>query len=130
MKVTQFTKPMLDRFNNSVLKELEEFAAARGLKISVAGCTYSRVGDENTVKIKFTTSSDTVSAQRATKEDEKWFELFGLPKDSVGRHFTDRGYAFTITGIAPNRRRYPIQVTRADGHKFKYSAESIKNLLP
>lgn len=56
----------------------------------------------------------------------------GLPADAYGKTFTSKGSEFRITGIAPNRPKYPVSAKRLpDGKKFKFDVASVTaGLLP
>jgi hypothetical protein len=53
-------------------------------------------------------------------------EMFGLKPDDFGRVFVTGGETFRITGINPNRPRYPISAERIpDRRGFKFAAENV-----
>jgi hypothetical protein len=54
---------------------------------------------------------------------------FGLVGDELGRQFMDGSYAFTITGLSPNKRTRPVQATRSDGRIYNYPVYIVKARL-
>ena len=53
-------------------------------------------------------------------------ETYGLSPDDLGRTFTVRGETFRITGLSPNRPKYPIDVERLpDRRGFKFPADIV-----
>jgi hypothetical protein len=55
---------------------------------------------------------------------------YGLAPSGFGREFEASGERFRITGIDPNRPKYPISVERIpDRRGFKFTAENVAMLL-
>jgi hypothetical protein len=55
---------------------------------------------------------------------------FGLPVDAFGKTFKAGRMEYRITGIAPNRRQYPVTALRVrDGREFKFTADMVKTAL-
>jgi uncharacterized protein YaiI (UPF0178 family) len=49
--------------------------------------------------------------------------------DMIGQKYTSRGRTFTITGYKASRPKYPVQVERDDGSKFKAGLAHVLMLL-
>ncbi len=53
-------------------------------------------------------------------------ETYGLSPDDLGRTFTVRGETFRITGLSPNRPKYPIDVERLpDRRPYKFPVDIV-----
>ena len=53
-------------------------------------------------------------------------ESYGLAPSDLGREFTVRGEPFRVTGLHPNRPKYPIDVERLpDRCGFKFPADLV-----
>jgi len=53
-------------------------------------------------------------------------ESYGLSPGDLGRTFTMRGETFRITGLNPNRPKYPIDVERLpDRRTYKFPADIV-----
>ena len=53
-------------------------------------------------------------------------DMCGLRADHFGAEFVSNGECFRITGLNPNRPRYPISAERIfDGRSFKFTAENV-----
>ena len=53
-------------------------------------------------------------------------ESYGLAPSDLGRAFTARGETFRITGLNPNRPRYPVDAERLpDRRGFKFAADTV-----
>ena len=51
--------------------------------------------------------------------------LYGLEPDDLGMEFSSRGEAFTLIGLRPRSRKYPMVGRRSDGKVFKFSEEAM-----
>jgi len=53
-------------------------------------------------------------------------DMYGLRPEHFGAEFVSNGECFRITGLNPNRPRYPISAERIfDGRNFKFTAENV-----
>ena len=60
-------------------------------------------------------------------EWERYADLYGLPKDGVGRPFRYGNREYRITGLDGGRPRFPISADRLpDGKAFKFPVEAAK----
>ena len=51
---------------------------------------------------------------------------FGLQPSDYGRTFSSNGEVFRITGLNPNRPKYPIRAERvSDGRGFKFTVDTV-----
>ena len=56
----------------------------------------------------------------------QYADVFGLKPDDLGRTFLDRGRRFTIVGLLPRSRSYPILAQNDRGTRYKFSVETVK----
>jgi hypothetical protein len=53
-------------------------------------------------------------------------ESYGLAPTDLGREFTAQGETFRITGLNPNRPKYPVDAERLpDRRGFKFAADTV-----
>jgi hypothetical protein len=76
-------------------------------------------------------SSEAAAREAETQRDLAPFMAarFGLPQDVVGKTFFHKGCRFTVTGLKPERPKYPISCKRSDGRSFKFPVLIVKNQL-
>lgn len=55
--------------------------------------------------------------------------LYGLPKEVRGWQFTSRGTRYTITGLAPKAKRYPVLAQAGNGITYKFPSQTVKECL-
>lgn len=68
-------------------------------------------------------------ASPAVADYARYAAGYGLPEDGVGRTFTERGRQYTILGLEPRARTFPIVVRRDDGSEFRLTAAVVKKAL-
>lgn len=55
---------------------------------------------------------------------------YSLTPSDFGAEFVSRGHTYTISGVNPRRRKYPITAIRAsDGKGYKFAAETVRSAL-
>ena len=68
----------------------------------------------------------------ASEEEVNYKErhsYYGLPEDGLGKTFDHMGKTFTVTGLKPSRRKYPVSAKGADGKGYKFPADLVKRLI-
>lgn len=119
-KINTFTKPTLRSLRIEMDAALKAVMDKHGISHKIGNMSFN--GGE------FTTSL-TVSAGSQDEVIKNTFDLYcsdyGLKPSDLNREFTSNGKTFTITGIKPNRRKYPISGVGAQGGKYKFSAEQV-----
>jgi len=105
--------------NEALAAALEEL----GVKASIGNMTYT--GD--TVSFKTTVSVDGYNADETEFKKGCW--KYDLKPADYGRKFENNGEVFTICGLKPRSRKYPIIGRRADGKKFKFPARVVAKQL-
>jgi hypothetical protein len=128
MKITRFNndnlKPIRERLEIAVAMIAEE----TGLDIKVGSCRFNR--HTATYKLEINTVDQDGNA---FDEDAANFKVFaedvGLREEDLGKTFINNRKLYTVTGLKPRNRKYPILATRADGKRFKFPASLVKRLL-
>ena len=104
-----------------IQKELNDAMAAvlseHGLSHSMGRVTYSN--DSYSTKLSINVG-DVSDAKKA--EYERYAFKFGIPSDSFGKTFTQGSESFTIVGIKPKGKKYPIIAMNKSGKKFGFMA--------
>jgi hypothetical protein len=119
-----WTSAEVKKLMDEVLKELAPLAKKHNVNVKQGGTArYTDVSLTIPITLELT---DTSGEPLQAKSDWSVYSfMYGLPIDALGKSFVDGGHQFTITGIAPKSRRFPVLVKRADGKTFKYPADRI-----
>ena len=121
----KMTPQQLDAFRRSFENAVENLKSKYGVEIELGNIRYT--SDSFTSKIKVLNKVEGKSVTQV--EFDKYCGLFGLTPSDYGRKFTSNGRVFTLTGIKPSRRKYPISGTGQRGGKYKFTESVVKNLI-
>lgn len=126
------TQKFTQKFNKQNLSKLRESLNAAvslveeelGVEVVVGSIKYT--DNEATITVKARTISEGGESYDPMKADFlAWCSLFGFSQDDLGKTFTSNGKTFTISGMKPNNRRYPIIATDSDGKAYKFESEGV-----
>ena len=123
-KIEEFNRQNCRTVDNAIEAALKQVEDQFGISIKIGGGRFST--NEFTTKITVTTG-DGSDAARA-----KWNAYafrFGLNDSDFGKTFTSNGEQFTITGLNPRRKKYPVSAVNSRGTSYKFGAESVKRHL-
>ena len=115
-----FTRNDVKLMRDELQKELDEFAAERGIKITFGNATF------NDTEIHF--KVDIVGAGE-DNERERWVEqskYFGLSADDYGKEITVGGERFKVVGIKPKARKNCIIIEQiSNGKRYVISRDTF-----
>jgi len=122
MEITKFDRKNLDQVRGVINTALETALADFGLSAKLGNISYL----ENTFSAKLTVNCGT-TADGERAEFEKYAPMFGLTADTYGKMVTHNGKLFTVVGLKPRSRKYPV-IARANGVRYKLPLEAITNI--
>lgn len=98
-----------------------------GYKPSLGGGKYD--AEAGTVEFKLhlnPVSKDGVVQDQQVVDFKRYAKVYGLEEADLGRSFNFRGTSYSITGISPKRRKFPISAKRnTDGKRYKFRVEDV-----
>jgi hypothetical protein len=56
-------------------------------------------------------------------------KLFGFEPDDLGKEFSFQGQSYTICGLKPKSRKYPVIAQSAGGKNYKFACRSVLEAL-
>lgn len=121
------TPPLCAKVHKDMLAACRKVAEAHGLVVEDGGVQEMDLR----FAFAFTIRAGIPDADGALFEPGKALfglmaETYGLSPDDLGRAFTMRGETFRITGLNPNRPKYPIDVERLpDRRLYKLPADMV-----
>ena len=128
MNITRFDKRNLREIRQRLEVAVSLIADETGLNIKVGSCRYR--DDSATFKLEVcTVDKDGNSFDEDAANFKVFAEDVGLKETDLGKTFISNRTLYTITGLKPRARKYPILAKRADDKTFKFSAGMVKRLL-
>ena len=107
---------------------LVEFGKEFGVSVDTGKASFSDTSV--TFKVEFAeVAANGVVMSRDAKTLQMLAASYGLPEDALGREFNHRGNRFKILGLNPRCTRFPVEVERADGKRFKYPEDVVATCL-
>jgi hypothetical protein len=121
------SKPDLKRMGMEMTEILNKYGKTVGVEFSVGNMRYDSDGSRVSTKIEVTK----VGAESKEAADFRLLaHNYGLDPDAVGKDIVVDGEAFTITGMRPRSRKYPIEATRKlNGQCVKFGALIVRLAL-
>jgi len=99
-----------------------------GLKMETGSITYS--GSNATIKVLASTVNADGSVNEKEADDFRTYaSCYGLGADDLGKTFTAGGTPYTLVGCKPRSTKYPLLGERADGKRFKFKRETVRESL-
>lgn len=124
--LTKLGKPECREISHQALVALETLENELGLKIERVGNGTFDPDSYFEFKLRFTLAG----ADPGKKDFDRYADLFGLKPEDYGRTFVTRGETYQITGISPNRPKYPINAKSVrTGKSFKFQEASVQRAL-
>lgn len=120
-----FDRSNLKTIRNDIDAALAAVEKKHGIKFNLGNIRYSA----NDFRTKLECVSVTSANGAPVDADKVKFEqnafLFGVKKDAFGKSFTSHGRRFTITGINPRAKRYPVTAVGPQGGGYKFPVDSL-----
>lgn len=128
MKITRFDKSNLKQIRERLEIAVSLIADETGLNIKVGSCNFRN--RSATFKLEVGVVDEDGNS---FDEDAANFRVFaedvGLKEEDLGKTFINSSKLYTISGLKPRNRKYPILATRADGKRFKFPASLVRDRL-
>lgn len=125
---TQLSKQTLPGIRQKLQEALGPIARELGLVAELGNCKFTSGNCTFQLKLAVVGADGIVH----TREREDFMRLCGrytLEPEDFGRKFRTGGREFTICGLLPKCRRYPILATRDDGAQVKFNAIDVCRAL-
>ena len=99
-----------------------------GVAIDVGNCTFQASNCKFQLKVSVLGSD----GEAMTEESESFrsnARLFGLEPDDLGKEFVFRGQSYTICGLKPKSRKYPVIARSGNGKDYKFACRTVLGAL-
>jgi hypothetical protein len=127
-KITKLDKPTVKYLRERFKTAIKPLAKELGLAIDLGNCTFTANNCRFQLKVALLDTSG-----KAITEDADCFrsnaKLFGFEPDDLGRKFSFQGQPYTICGLKPKSRKYPVIARSANGKSYKFPCRTVLSSL-
>lgn len=113
--------------SQKVENQLEALGKELGIKFTYKG---GRFSDSNmTMKIEAALIQNGEAKSVEIEDFKTYAEIYGLKPDDLGKEITIGNNKYTIKGLKPRSKKYPIIGEKGDGRRFKLPLTAVKTAL-
>lgn len=125
----RFDKPVLRSLRPELEQALADVCAKHGFTARIGSGSFSDFECKFQLILELDGAGE-AKASGAEADFKRYAHLYGLQPDDFGKTFElDNGSRYTITGISPNRPKFPVNGARSDGKLFKFGEATVKRAL-
>lgn len=132
MTISTFSRQNVKTLRSDLEIALAAVEKAHGINLELGNMRFSNseVRVTLTVNTKVASGLTQTAAPTGGKIDfDAVVQSKVLPAALEGRKFRTGGSTFTLTGVKPNRWKYPFQGTGVRGGRYKFTKEQVQNGL-
>jgi|GEM_PF-716710 len=123
-QITSFDRSTCRLLRNELDATLKSLADKYDISIKAGGARFS--SDNATFKLEIATKGSDGQVNSREKTDfEIYAGVFGFKSDDFGATFRLYGEDYTIIGLKPRSRKYPVLGKRKDGKVYKLNATDV-----
>lgn len=127
--VMGFDREATGELRDEINTVLATLGARLGISLKVGRGTFTR----DNVKFELIAATITPSGEVQTPERTQYISsaiIHGLKLEWLDQTFTSHGgVKYTITGLNPKSRSYPVRAKRGDGQAVKLSALAVRQMV-
>jgi hypothetical protein len=110
---TQVDAALMGVLRTEINAAMAAIAASHGLALSLGSGTYSHDRVSGSFKLNIAALGDapagtSAATLKAAAEFKSSGHFYGMKPEWLGRTFSRAGKTYTVVGLMPNRRRFPI----------------------
>lgn len=102
---------------------LKEIESKLGCKIDLGSCKFSDVAEFKLICSPIRQDGTVVSKEAG--DYRRYHKVYGLPEDGVGRTILVNGQRWTIAGLLPKCRKFPVSVVDDKGRRMKTTTSAV-----
>ena len=122
-KVTSFNRKNIRQINNELEAALKQVAEKYGLEVKLGNTRFT--GDNFSTKVQVATvGQDGIAMSKEATDFNRWKTALGINMD-LGQEFQRNGKTYTIVGLKPRSKKYPILAKCSDGKTYKLPVDLV-----
>jgi hypothetical protein len=127
-KITKLNKPTVKYIGKRLRAAVKPLAEELGVTMDVGNCTFQASNCRFQLKVAVLDPN----GQPVTEEMECFktnAKLFGFEPDDLGKEFSFQGQSYTICGLKPKSRKYPVIARSGNGKNYKFACRAVLEAL-
>jgi len=127
-KITKLDRPTVKYFRKRLEAAVKPLAEELGVAIDLGNCTFKT----NNCRFQLRVAVLDPNGKAITQEIDSFrssAKLFGLEPDDLGREFIFQGQSYTICGLKPKSRKYPVIARSGNGKNYKFACRTVLEAL-
>jgi hypothetical protein len=127
-KITKLDKPTVKYIGKCLKTAVKPLEKELGVTIDLGNCTFRASNCRFQLRVSVLDSS----GKPITEETDSFrsnAKLFGFEPDDLGKEFTLQGQSYTICGLKPKSRKYPVIARSGDGKNYKFACRTVLGAL-
>jgi len=122
-KVTAFNRQNIRQINSELEAALKQVAEKYGLEVKLGSTRFT--GDNFTTKVQVATVAEGgITMSKEATDFNRYKTILGINMD-LGQEFQRSGKTFTIVGLKPRSKKYPILAKCSDGKTYKLPVDLV-----
>jgi hypothetical protein len=127
-KIRQLDKPTVKYITKRLQAVLTPLAKELGVMIDLGSCTFQT----SNCRIQLKVAVLNPDGEPVTEEADAFkrsAKLFGFEPADLGKEFASQGQTYTINGLRPKSRKYPVIARAGNGKDYKFACRTVLKAL-
>jgi len=122
-KVTSFNRQNIRQINSELEAALKQVAEKYGLEVKLGNTRFT--GDNFSTKVQVATVGEGgITMSKEATDFNRYKTILGINME-LGQEFQRSGKTFTIVGLKPRSKKYPILAKCSDGKTYKLPVDLV-----
>jgi len=122
-KVTSFNRQNIRQINSELEAVIKQVAEKYGLEVKLGNTRFT--GDNFTTKVQVATVAEGgITMSKEATDFNRYKTILGINME-LGQEFQRSGKTFTIVGLKPRSKKYPILAKCSDGKTYKLPVDLV-----
>jgi len=127
-KIPKLDRPTVKYIRKRLEAAVKPLAEELGVVIDLGSCTFQTSNCRFQLKVAVLNSD----GEAMTEEIDSFrsnAKLFGFEPDDLGKEFIYRRQSYTICGLKPKSRKYPVVARSDSGKNYKFACRTVLEVL-
>lgn len=122
-KVTSFNRQNIRQINSELEAALKQVAEKYGLEVKLGNTRFT--SDNFTTKVQVATVGEGgITMSKEATDFNRYKTILGINME-LGQEFQRSGKTYTIVGLKPRSKKYPILAKCSDGKTYKLPVDLV-----